>query len=134
MANSSFQRYIAAMSLASTSCMSVAVPSPQPCDSLLSSLARQDPVAQAEAAMASGAPYFLGVHGFTIRFPGVEDAALVESTGYRVVEGTSDALEGPSCRLYQARATEYAARFNRRMLELISRSPGRGAGPEKGTP
>jgi hypothetical protein len=101
------------------SCATLSAGTEGKCRPFLEALARQSPEAKAEASVASGAPYLLGVRGFTVAFPGADEEAAAK-IGYRIIEGTSDAFEDDSCQLYQLRAEKYASRFNRRLLRLIA--------------
>jgi hypothetical protein len=82
-------------------------------------LARQNAVDLAESVHRSGSPYFLGVRGFTIDFPGIEDTTIVFQTGYREIEGTSDVVENEGCFRFRSQARAFAERYNRRMRELV---------------
>jgi len=89
-----------------------------PCQIELTALA-EDPEARARAGVASGAPYFLGIQGYSVTFPGVDDLSAVRRIGYRVLGGTSDVVSSGPCRGYQGRATAYAERFNRTVIDLM---------------
>ena len=48
------------------------------------------------------------------------DPELPHKMGYKILEGTSDAIADGSCERYQKRATEYARRLNIHLLTLLS--------------
>ena len=101
------------------SCTTLSAGTEGQCRLLLEALTRQSPEAKAKASVALGTPYLLGVRGFTVSFPGADEGTAAK-IGYRIIEGTSDAFEDDSCRLYQGRAKKYAGRFNRQVLRLIA--------------
>jgi hypothetical protein len=82
--------------------------------------ALDDPIQKAEAVVRSGAPYLLGIQGYALAFPGVDDPGVVQRIGYRIMEGTTDAIKDESCRRYRTLAIQYAGRFNRRIVELAA--------------
>lgn len=89
-----------------------------PCHIEQTSLA-QDPETRARAAVTSGSPYILGIQGYSLTFPGVDDLAVVRTIGYQIIEGTSDVAQSGPCRDYQGRAMTYAERFNRTIISLL---------------
>jgi hypothetical protein len=101
------------------SCTSGATSAPGKCAAETRAL-QKSPEKEAQAAVHSGAPYLLAVQGYTIELPGVENNADALRIGYRILPGTTDAIEDESCSIYQERAREYAARFNRKVIELTS--------------
>jgi hypothetical protein len=76
-------------------------------------------VSKAERLFGEKSPQFLAVQGYVIQYPGVTDPSLVSRLGYKVIDGTSDAVEDESCRIFQKEAREYATVFNRKLIELI---------------
>jgi hypothetical protein len=77
-----------------------------------------NPESEAQKALSDGDRRVLLVAGLTTEAPGVEDAALVERLGHREIEGTSDTASDDSCRAFQTDATQYAERYNRKILAL----------------
>lgn len=114
--------WVAVAGLLLLSCSPTAPPAPlsEGCQRQLSELAAEDPVRKADLVFNSGTPYFLGVRGYSDTFPGVNDLAMVERIGFRIMEGTTDALRGQGCREFQLHAMEFAERFNLRIVALIS--------------
>jgi hypothetical protein len=58
---------------------------------------------------------FRAVYGYVREFPGLDtkmDATLIRKHGFRVVEGTSDALTGPEHKFLDALARHYATVYN----------------------
>lgn len=100
-------------------CSSAKVPTGQ-CAGYLRSLAVERAVVRAERVVRSGEPYFLGVKGFALSFPGVEDPQVVSQIGYKIMEGTSDVIKDSSCWRYQRQAHLFAEQFNRRIIQLVS--------------
>jgi hypothetical protein len=68
----------------------------------------------AAAALARGERHLLGVYGYTIEVPGGTYSPTV-----RMIEGTSDS----HCSHLNARARDYARRFNERMAKLVKHAP-----------
>lgn len=81
-----------------------------------------DAVVDAEAAMGKGDFRFLAVCGYTIVVPGVDDYKVKYSTEYpyRIIEGTSDTIAGPSDRELQLQVRDYAEKYNRTLVKHIS--------------
>jgi hypothetical protein len=94
---------------------------PGKCQPYLNALSAKDPAAEAEQVVRSKNPHLLAIQGFSFSFPGVDDQETPVRMGYRVMEGTTDAIWDESCRIYQRRATRYAEIFNRRVMELMPR-------------
>jgi hypothetical protein len=93
------------------------------CTAYLHSLAGEDAISKAERIASSGNPYLLGIQGFSLSFPGVDDPQAPQRVGYKIMEGTTDAIEDDSCWTYQRQARRFAERFNRRVLDLLRRDP-----------
>ena len=106
--------------LTSSACSSITSMPAAPCEIEQTSLA-QDPETRARDAVASGAPYILGIQGYSLTFPGVDDLSVVRWIGYRILEGTSDVVRSGPCGDYQGRATTYAERFNRTVIRSLGR-------------
>lgn len=79
--------------------------------------------ADANKNFRSKTKYLLGIQGYSVTFPGVTDPLLPQRIGYRVLDGTSDAIIDESCASYQLRAKEYAERYNRHLLQLMIPKP-----------
>lgn len=85
----------------------------------LAAIESGDPLRDAAQAVAMSQLSFVGIMGYSVKVPGVDDWSLVEKFGVRIVEGTSDVV-----RCYeQARltmvATAYAEAYNREILKAI---------------
>ena len=75
-----------------------------------------EPENDAERHLAAGDQRVIGIHGYSISFPGLPDdasIALSEESGYRTIEGTSDCVIGGRHMELIAVATRYAERYNR---------------------
>ncbi len=83
-------------------------------------LERADPARDLQAALLRGDKRFVGVMGFALEVPGVEDYyEHYKSYGVRVIEGTSDFIENDDIRRLNELAYKYALRYNRLLLETI---------------
>lgn len=79
----------------------------------LHKLLSQEPVASANAAIARGNLFFLGVAGYSVTVPGVESPKCsVLPNRIRVIEGTSDTPCGAEGARLQADTTTFAERYN----------------------
>lgn len=75
-----------------------------------------EPEQDAERHFAAGDTRVIGIHGYSISFPGLPDDArisLSEESGFRTIEGTSDCVSGSRHMELIAVATQYAERYNR---------------------
>lgn len=99
-------------------CSSVAVPQGK-CTIYSQRLLEKNSEVEAERVALSDSPYILGVQGYTTTFPGTEGSPLSLKLRSEVIEGTSDSHLDASCTLYQREASDYAQRFNRRLLKLL---------------
>ncbi len=75
-----------------------------------------DPEADAERHLAAGDQRVIGIHGYSISFPGVPaDASisLSNESSYGTIEGTSDCVIGTRHMELIGIATRYAERYNR---------------------
>lgn len=70
----------------------------------------------AHAALAQGDERLIGVYGFSAEAPGATPADE-ERHGVRFIENTSDTPSGPAEVAQNARAREYAKRYNEAILE-----------------
>ena len=81
----------------------------------LESLVSRDPANDAKASLAKGEKAFLGVAGYSVEIPGIDDRLAqcpwVHSR-LRIIRGTSDAVYGERHIVLIGRAKEYAARYN----------------------
>jgi hypothetical protein len=83
---------------------------------------KADPVADAKKAVDRSEFTFLGVYGYTWTIPGVEDSKKFElrkKYGLKIIEGTSDALQGEEHKRLQGLATEYVKKYNLYLLDHI---------------
>jgi hypothetical protein len=94
---------------------------PGKCQAHLEALSAREPLREAEQAAHSASPYLLGIQGYSISFPGVQDPQVALKIGYRVLEGTSDAIPDQSCKDYQLRALRFAEVFNRSVMTLLGK-------------
>jgi hypothetical protein len=81
-----------------------------------------DPVADAKKAVDRSEFTFLGVYGFTWTIPGIDESKKFElrkKYGLKIIEGTSDAVQGDEHTRLQGLATEYAKKYNLYLLEHI---------------
>ncbi|MEO8896298.1 MAG: hypothetical protein ABI450_10490 [Rhizomicrobium sp.] len=74
----------------------------------------------AKAALARGDKRLLAVYGFTLSVPGGPqqgDAHIWrDTTGLRILDGTSDAIHGEAGRRFNDNARAYAEKYNKVML------------------
>lgn len=72
----------------------------------------------AKNAVAHGDKRLLAVYGLTVEVPGVQGdvSELRAKYGLRILEGTSDAIKGPSDRVLNQTARNYAARYNQTVV------------------
>jgi len=90
---------------------------PGMCDPLRARLSH-NPSRAAELAASKGDRRFLAVAGLTVTVPGIQNAALIKSAGYVILDGTTDAVQDSSCEAYQDEAKAYAQKYNGRLVEL----------------
>ena len=86
----------------------------------LESFVRQDPVLDAQASIQRGNLRLLGVAGFVLHVPGVDEALLKCPAIFEevdVIRGTSDVVWGEKHMVLIRKATAYAVRYN----QLISK-------------
>jgi hypothetical protein len=79
-----------------------------------------------EQAVAQGDLRFVGVWGFAVDLPGLNDAdkALVTSQGIKVISGTSDAASDAAQARLNTRAEEYATIYNSFLKDYLRRKKG----------
>lgn len=72
----------------------------------------------ARIAVAHGDKRLLAVYGVTTEVPGVRGEAgeLRAKYGLRILQGTSDAIKGPSDRVLNQNARSYAALYNQTVV------------------
>jgi hypothetical protein len=79
-----------------------------------------DAANDATKRIGEGDARFIGIMEYSVLIPGVDDRALVERQGVRVIAGTSDVVR---C-FEQARltkiATQYAEQYNAVILDVLS--------------
>ncbi|HVS87057.1 MAG TPA: hypothetical protein VHF01_02420 [Candidatus Acidoferrum sp.] len=75
-------------------------------------------VSDARESLAAKDIRLLAVRGYTVEVPGVrEDVRAIECTyGIRIIEGTSDAIEGPEHQQLIANARAYAEKYNQTIV------------------
>jgi hypothetical protein len=80
-----------------------------------------DPNADLQAAIKKGDLRFLAIKGYTLTVPGVEDykSKYANKYSYRILEGTSDVVNGPEDLRFQSIAQRYAEKYNRLLLKHI---------------
>jgi hypothetical protein len=102
-------------------CHTVDGPLAGQCDSFRAALAAEKPATKAARVAKEGTPlYLLAVQGYVLQFPGVSDTyRRPPGLGYKILEGTSDAIEDKTCLLYQREARDYATVFNRKIIEIL---------------
>lgn len=61
---------------------------------------------------------FLGVNGYGVQVPGVQDETTLRRHGVRVIEGTSDGLCDDDHDRLNKQAQQYAERYNRAMMAM----------------
>jgi hypothetical protein len=79
-----------------------------------------EPERDAAGHLANGDKRVIGIYGYSISFPGVPDDAsisLLEPSGFRTIEGTSDCVIGRRHAELILVATQYAERYNRYILQ-----------------
>ena len=77
-------------------------------------LERADPTVDANEAIRRHDLRFLAIRGYATEVPGIDDyeERFSEKYGYRVIEGTSDALINDTDRTLQNLAIRYAKAYN----------------------
>jgi hypothetical protein len=80
-----------------------------------------NPDAEFQLAIKKGDFRFLAIRGYTLIVPGVEDykSKYARKYSYRILQGTSDVVNGPEDLRLQAAAQRYAERYNRLLLKHI---------------
>lgn len=80
-----------------------------------------DPNADLQVAIKKGDLRFLAIRGYTVIVPGVEDykSKYASKYSYRILEGTSDVVNGPEDLRLQSVAQRYAEKYNRLLLKHI---------------
>jgi hypothetical protein len=79
---------------------------------------RASPEADVERALAEGDRRFVGVMGYALVVPGVEDRDLKKEHGVKVIPYVSDMIEGYRHKVFVDIAHKYAEQYN---AELLSR-------------
>ena len=75
--------------------------------------------------ISAGTAKFLGVYGYTLSFPGLEEMAhsgrkLATKQGYSVIEGTTDNIQDAGCEKFQTEAWNYAKTYNHRLKVYLA--------------
>ena len=82
--------------------------------------AMQSPPEQvAQQALARGDSSFLGVHGYSLYVPLVENWCVWQRWGVRVIDGTGDSLIGFDDLQFQGEAARYATAYNRHLIRRL---------------
>jgi hypothetical protein len=83
---------------------------------------KADPVAEAKKAVDRREFTLLGVDGYTWTIPGIDESKKFElrkKYGLKIIEGTSDVVQGDEHARLQELATEYAKKYNLHLLDHI---------------
>lgn len=73
------------------------------------------PRVAAHRAAVAGETSFLGVAGYAVSIPGVQNPCVLARWGARVIRGTSDATSTPDGARFQEQAARFATRYNAAM-------------------
>lgn len=88
----------------------------------LLALKKSDPIADEVKAFASHDYRFLGVNGYVVVIPGVEEGdPLVRIHGKRIIEGTTDAPCDKEHSLLVDSAQKYAATYNKKLASDLAK-------------
>ena len=81
-----------------------------------------DPAQDIERAIKKGDLRFIGVMGYSLIVPGVEDyhERYEKNNGVRIIEGASDFILSDDVQRLNELATDYAERYNKLLLEYLS--------------
>ena len=85
-------------------------------ETALGQLNLADPEHDADQRLAEGDQRVIGIHGYSVSFPGVPPDASIpldQEGEFRTIEGTSDCVLGPRHLELIEIATGYAERYNR---------------------
>ena len=81
-----------------------------------------DPDRDVAEAIRRGDFRFIGVMGYAVTLPGVEDyGEQYQSYGVRIIEGTSDVIANDAVRLLNEQAYRYAERYNKLLMKHLNR-------------
>jgi hypothetical protein len=83
---------------------------------------KADPIGDARKAVDRGEFALLGLDGYTGTIPGIEDSKKFElrkQYGLRLIEGTSDIVQGEEHKRLQGLAIEYAKNYNLYLLDHV---------------
>jgi hypothetical protein len=85
--------------------------------------AAANPVRDFRDAVGRGDHYFVGLYGFALEVPGVDDyhERYADRVPVRMIEGTSDAIKSAEFGRLNDACREYAYEFNRRMRRHVDR-------------
>ncbi len=73
----------------------------------------------AQQALARGDSSFLGVNGYALYVPLVENRCVWQRWGVRVIDGTGDSLIGFDDLRFQGEAARYATEYNRHLIHRL---------------
>ena len=95
----------------------------------LIALKQGDPVADEEKAFASHDYRFVGINGYVVVVPGMDEGEpLVRKYGKRMVEGTTDAPCDKEHSALLDFAQRYAITYNKKLASDLIKLPPKGAG------
>lgn len=86
----------------------------------LRSLDAHTATSDATKAFSRGKKSFLGVRGYSLDVPGVDESSIGKHEVVPI-EGTSDAIRSPECKKLNEDAERYAAAYNETILMLLRR-------------
>ena len=86
----------------------------------LRSLGANTAASDATKAFSSGKTSFLGVRGYSLDVPGVDESSIGKHE-IIPIEGTSDGIRSAACKKLNEDAERYAAAYNKTIL-ILSRS------------
>lgn len=84
-----------------------------------------DPVRDVEQAIREGDLRFIGMMGYALIVPGVDDYGqrIWDTNGVRVIKGTSDFIANDDVARLNELAYEYAKRYNMLLLDYLLKRP-----------
>ena len=95
-------------------------PSVRTLETALAQLNLSDPEHDADQRLSDGDRRVIGIHGYSVSFPGLPPDASVpldQQSRYRTIDGTSDRVFGPRHMELIEIATRYAERYNRHIWQ-----------------
>jgi hypothetical protein len=87
----------------------------------LTEMEASDPIVDFRAALARKDYRFVGIMGYTLDIPGIdENNVLVRNGGVKVIKGTSDSIVDKEDARLQKLARDYAIKYNHLLLKYLS--------------